>query len=123
MLAPAECQLPALVLTRAHGPFRVVGSILETVHGPGLVCLIRLGEFSDALLVSVRSLRKPLGITRLSGAVRSRFLRFASKLIEPSLVIPQFTCHHKQPPYWAESSAMQDVQFCADRPPLVLNPH
>jgi hypothetical protein len=49
----------------------MVGSILETVHGLGLICLIRLGEFFDALLVSVRILRQPLGITRLSGAVRS----------------------------------------------------
>ena len=42
ILALAECQLPALVLTRAYGPFGVVGCILETVHGPGLLCLLRL---------------------------------------------------------------------------------
>src|ERR1035441_9878053 len=59
ILATSECQLPALVLTRAHGPFGVVGRILETLHGLGLECLIRLGEFLDALFVNLRSLRKP----------------------------------------------------------------
>src|SRR5208282_1799841 len=52
---------PTLVLAGLYRPFGVVSSILETLHGLGLVHLIRLGEFSDALLVSVRNLRKPLG--------------------------------------------------------------
>jgi hypothetical protein len=68
---PAECQLPPLVLMRAYGSFGMVAGILETLHGLSLVCLIRLGEFSDALFVNLCNLRKPLGITRLPGAVRT----------------------------------------------------
>jgi len=45
----------------------MVGSILETLNGLSLEHLIRLGELCDTLLISVRNLRKPLSITRLSG--------------------------------------------------------
>ena len=62
---------PSLVLTGLYRPFGVVASILDTLHDLGLVGLIRLGEFFHALLVNVRNLRKPLGITRLPSAVRS----------------------------------------------------
>lgn len=85
---------PALVLTRMHGPFGVVGGILKPVHRPGLVRLIRLGEFSDALLVSVCSLREPLGITRLPGAVRTCFLGIPSEFINLRLAIPQSAYHN-----------------------------
>jgi len=62
-LAPREDRLPALVLTSADGPFGVVAGVLDTLHGLGLEGLIRLGEFFDALHVSLRNGRKPLIIT------------------------------------------------------------
>jgi hypothetical protein len=49
----------------------VVAGILDTLQGLSLVGLARLGEFFDALFVNLRSLRKPLGITGLPGAVRT----------------------------------------------------
>jgi hypothetical protein len=60
--APAECQLPVLVLMSAYGPFGVADSILDALDGLSLVGLTRLGEFPNALIVNLRNLRKPLGI-------------------------------------------------------------
>ena len=55
MAAIAGMSVPALVLTRMHGPFGVVGSILETIHTSCLAGPIPLGEFSNTLLVSDRN--------------------------------------------------------------------
>jgi hypothetical protein len=38
---------------RAHGRLGAVASTLDTLYDLSLVCLIRLGEFLDALLVSL----------------------------------------------------------------------
>jgi hypothetical protein len=65
----------------------MVGGILKSVHRSGLVCLIRLGELSDAFFVGVCILREPLGIARLPGAVRPRFLRIPSEFIDLSLAV------------------------------------
>ena len=61
LLAPTDGQLPALVLMRECGLSGVVDGILDTLHGPSLVSLIRLVEFRGALLVNLRNLRKPPG--------------------------------------------------------------
>jgi hypothetical protein len=96
--ASAECQLPALILARAYGPFGVVARILNTLHDFSLVCLLCFGEFFNALLVNLRDLRKPLGITRLPGAVRTRFLRDTPKFFDLDLVLPHVTFRHEYLP-------------------------
>jgi hypothetical protein len=85
------------VLTDPYGPFGVVAGVLDTLHDLRLVCLIRIGEFFDALYVSLRDWRKPLIISRLPGAVRRDFLLVAFKFIERSLANRQSTFRHEYP--------------------------
>ena len=47
---------PSLILMGAYWALGVVVGILDTFHDPGLVGLISVGEFFDALISSVRIL-------------------------------------------------------------------
>jgi len=87
----------------------MVAGVLDTFYDISLVCLIRLREFSDALLLNVRSLREPLVITGLPGAVRrcSPVFRIVFKFIERNFVMPQFTPHHDTSPDSPQSSPEQ----------------
>jgi hypothetical protein len=45
---------PAMVPLGVYWPLGVVVSILDTFHDPGLISLISVGEFFDALISSVQ---------------------------------------------------------------------
>ena len=91
----------------AHRPFRVVAGIFDTLHGFSLVYLVRLGEFADALFVNICNLRKPLGITRLPGAVRTSLPRIVFTFFVLSLILPHITFRHEYLPRAPQSSAGQ----------------
>jgi hypothetical protein len=82
----------------------MVASILDALHGFSLVCLVPLGEFSDAFFVNLRDLRQPLGITRLPSTVRACLPGIAFKFIDLSLVFPHMTFRHE---YLPESATIE----------------
>jgi len=54
---------PAMIPIGVYWPLGVVVGILDTFHDPGLVGLISVGEFFDALISSVQMISEPLSIT------------------------------------------------------------